>query len=99
MFRPLSPCVQELARKLFAQRADRVLASLQDAEFHCATPLAEERVHLAILVDSQGDMSRCESALRCAKEDWRDLLMVSALATDKWVEVLREQGIFPSHAP
>ena len=50
------------------------------------------RVHLATLLDAQGDFERFARALSLASRDWRDLLVGVGLADDDWPEVLRASG-------
>ena len=71
--------VREEVRRFFAPtQAEEVIAAFETAEL----PLIAnngERVHLAILLLSQGDISRFHQELRQAKIDWRDTLVAARL--------------------
>jgi hypothetical protein len=52
-----------------------------------------ERVFLAILLLSRGDMNKFRMELKQAKTDWRDTLVAAGLANADWPGVLRAEGI------
>lgn len=81
------------ATRLFpATQVDAVLDQLASTEL----PLAgdwPERIHLAILHLSRGDMHRFKHQLADARIDWRDTLVADGLANEDWREVLRGRRI------
>jgi hypothetical protein len=53
-----------------------------------------DRVHLAILKQADGDLTRFMHYLALAADDWRDILVAAGLANEDWPDVLRAGG-FP----
>ena len=51
-----------------------------------------ERVQLAILLGSEGNMEKFNEFLELSKIDWRDTLMNTGLANEDWKRVLYEKG-------
>jgi hypothetical protein len=89
----LANSVRREATRLFPP--DQVLSVL-DQLASTELPLAgdrPERIHLAILHLSHGDMHRFKRQLANARLDWRDTLVVDGLANEDWREVLRGRGI------
>lgn len=83
---------REVARLFPADQVGAVLDQLASTEL----PLGgdrPERIHLAILHLSQGDMHRFKHQLADARLDWRDTLVADGLANGDWREVLRGRGI------
>jgi len=54
-----------------------------------------ERVRLAVLYLSKGDLSLFDEAWSLAKNDWRDTLVAAGLANGDWQEVLQLKVIRP----
>jgi hypothetical protein len=85
--------VRQHARRFFAgSQADDVIAALDATEL----PLIAnngERVFLAILLLSRGDMQRFRAELQQARIDWRDTLVAADLANEDWPAMLKQQGI------
>ncbi len=85
--------VRKLAARLFdPSSAEQILHRLAATEL----PLAgrnPERIHIAILLLSNGDFARFQRELRDAAIDWRDTLCAAGLGHENWREVLRNQGI------
>lgn len=87
--------VKREARKLFApDEADLVISELETTQI----PLVDngpglERVHLAILYLSDGDLRVFDQTLNRGKIDFRDTLVNAGLAHANWPEVLRSRGI------
>ncbi|WP_330461556.1 hypothetical protein OIB37_34610 [Streptomyces sp. NBC_00820] len=50
-----------------------------------------ERLLTAALVIAAGDVDKFRSAVRLAREDWRDLLVAGGLANEDWPAVLEEE--------
>ena len=50
-----------------------------------------ERLQTAAVVFAAGDVERFRSAVRLAREDWRDLLMEGGLGHEDWPRVLDEE--------
>ncbi|MFD9960010.1 hypothetical protein [Amycolatopsis sp. NPDC058986] len=46
--------------------------------------LDTERVHAAIVLVAQGDITRFREALVMSKQDWRDVLVAAGLANEDW---------------
>ncbi|RLK61950.1 hypothetical protein [Actinokineospora cianjurensis] len=46
--------------------------------------LGTERVHAAIILLAQGDLTRLHHALTLSTQDWRDLLVTAELADGDW---------------
>jgi len=89
----LANSVRHEASRLFpADQSAAVLDQLASTEL----PLAgdwPERIHLAILHLSKGDIHRFKHQLADARIDWRDTLVADGLANENWREVLRARGI------
>jgi hypothetical protein len=89
----VSPLVRQQAFRFFtATDAENVVAALDAA----ALPLISnngERVFLAILLLSRGDMQRFHAQLQLARQDWRDTLVAAGLANEDWAAVLHREGI------
>lgn len=84
---------KKLARKLFApDDAELVIAALDTAELPLASNNAE-RVHLAILHLSKGDLENFDRELRMATTDWRDTLVIAGLGHGNWEVVLKSWGV------
>jgi hypothetical protein len=85
--------VRQQSRRFFgASQADDVIAAFDATEL----PLIAnngERVFLAILLLSRGDMQRFRMELQQARIDWRDTLVAAGLANEDWPSVLRQEGI------
>jgi hypothetical protein len=85
--------VRQQTRRFFpSANADEVIALFDRTDL----PLIAnngERVFLAVLLLSRGDMSQLQGALRQAKVDWRDTLVSAGLANEDWPSVLRAEGI------
>ena len=85
--------VCQQARRFFTPaNAEEVITAFDATEL----PLISnngERVYLAILLLSRGDMVRFCRELQQAKIDWRDTLVAAGLANGDWPAVLREEGI------
>jgi len=89
----VSPLVSKQVRRLFAPaQADDVIAALDTSDLSLGV-MDTERVHLAILLIARADMDRFRSALRQARQDWRDTLVTADLGEDDWPEVLKRHGI------
>jgi hypothetical protein len=90
---PLANSVRLEAARLFpATHVAAVLDQLASTEL----PLAgdwPERIHLAILHLSRGDIHRFKHQLADARIDWRDTLVADGLANENWRDVLRGRGI------
>ena len=94
----VSDLVKQEVAKRFPADAASVTASLE------ATPLAfleaenrrreRDRVQLAIIKLSGGDLARLPHILERAAMDWRDILVWSGLGQPDWADVLRADG-FP----
>lgn len=93
MIVPVTNAVREQAKKCFSPDvAELIISVLESTEL----PLIannSERVHLALLHLSQGDLAQFERHLSIATTDWRDTLVAGGLAHSNWREVLRERGI------
>jgi hypothetical protein len=53
-----------------------------------------DRVHLAVLKLSAGNVMELARALDIARIDWRDTLVGAGMGHDNWPDILRETG-FP----
>lgn len=86
----LSPATTERLRRLFppdvAATAARLLtegcAENLPLLGSAATPASLERLRLAAIRVSGGDLARLREAIRVAQQDWRDLLVAADFATD-----------------
>ena len=87
--------VREQVQKSFvAEEAALVISELEAAHLPFINDgQAPERVHLAILHLSGGDLRRFDRAMRESKTDWRDTLCGAGLGNADWPEVLRSRGI------
>ncbi len=89
----IAASVRKEAERLFA--ADQVAAVLTALE-STALPLMSdnpERIHLAILLLSNGDWRRFDREVREAAKDWRDTLCAAGLQNADWRSVLWRRGI------
>lgn len=85
--------VRQQAYRFFAPaQADGVIAALDRSDLSLGLTRAD-RVQLAILLISNGDMQKFRGALHQATQDWRDTLVSAGLAHDNWRGILRQQGI------
>jgi hypothetical protein len=94
----VSDLVRQEVQKRFPANSAAVLESLG------ATPLPfldaddrrreRDRVHLAIIKLSGGDVAQLPKILDYARRDWRDVLVWSGLGQPNWPDVLRVAG-FP----
>jgi hypothetical protein len=91
--------VRQQAQKLFAPNEAAVVISKLETS---PLPLivdgdAPERVHLAILHLSGGDLQRFDRELNGGQIDWRDTLCAAGLEHADWPAVLRSRGIDYRH--
>src|SRR5262245_45997986 len=83
-----SEIVRKEARRLFgASKADEVISALDRTDLSLGT-MGADRVHLAILLLSKGEMQQFREVLRHAQQDWRDTLVVAGLADGDWLSIL-----------
>ncbi len=83
---------REAARFFPADQVTAVLEQLASTELPLASDWPE-RIHLAILNLSKGDMHRFKRQLADARLDWRDTLVADGLENEDWREMLRGRGI------
>ena len=76
----------EEARLVISELETALLPFVEDGE-------APERIHLAILHLSGGDLARFDKFMRSARIDWRDTLCMAGLGNADWPAVLRGRGI------
>ena len=89
----VSAIVRRQAHRFLAPaQADEVIAALDRSDLSLGL-MSADRVHLAILLISKGDMRLFQVALSQATQDWRDTLVAAGLADDGWPGVLRQEGI------
>lgn len=89
----VSLLVRQQANRLFGPaHADEIIAALDRSDLPLGY-ISSDRVHLAVLILSQGDMEQFRIALREAKQDCRDTLVAAGLAGDNWPAVLKLKGI------
>jgi hypothetical protein len=89
----VSVTVRRQAHRFFASaQADEVIAALDRSDLSLGL-MSADRVQLAILLISKGDMGQFRVALSQATQDWRDTLVAAGLADDGWKGVLRLEGI------
>jgi len=68
---------RERAKALLYEQCGNNLPFLAKADMYVL-----ERFRFAALKSSDGNLSRLESAVKLAQEDWRDLLMATGFADD-----------------
>jgi hypothetical protein len=97
---PLSPLTRTLVEKIFPQDQQAQVVSLLEEQCgqnlpFCenSTPESLQRLRLAALKISGGDMEKLHKAVSLAKIDWRDLLMWAEFGNDleahnKWANQL-----------
>jgi len=93
--------VKQQVRRFFTEpQVGAVIAELERADL----PLINnngERVHLALLIMSRGNIETFRQQLDSAKIDWRDTLVTAGLAHEDWPDALRRAGVSgfkePSH--
>jgi len=87
--------VRQQARKLFSPgEADLVISELETTRIPLVDDgTAPERIHLAILYLSNGDLREFDQTLNRGKMDFRDTLVSAGLAHEDWRVVLRSRGI------
>jgi hypothetical protein len=89
----VSSLVRAQAHRFFAPaQADDVIAALDASDLSLGL-MSADRVQLAILLISRGDMQEFRVALRQARQDCRDTLVAAGLADEDWPVVLRQEGI------
>ncbi len=87
--------VKQQVHKLFApDEAELVISELESSRL----PLiddgeAPERIHLAVLHLSGGNLKKFDEAFRVSMIDWRDTLVAAGLGDADWPDVLRSRGI------
>ncbi len=91
----ISDLVKQQVRKLFApDEADLVISELETTRIPLvADGTAPERIHLAILYLSDGDLREFDQTLNKGRMDFRDTLVAAGLANEDWPAVLRSRGI------
>lgn len=78
--------------------APEILRLLAELPSHPEDYLGSERVHAAIVLLANGNLSRFRQALDLSRTDWRDVLMAAGLADEDWPDHLdRELG--PNEPP
>jgi hypothetical protein len=87
----------ELEERFASEEVPRLLAELDALDlrsYRDERRRAEQdaRIHLGILKYADGDIDRFRHALRTAREDWRDLLMMAGLAHPDWRDELTRAG-------
>ena len=86
----------EIQRRFSPSDADELRTLLEKTEipFLDAPDRASERarVHLAILLDANGDLDRARRGVELATWDWRDLLVTAGMEHANWPTVLRDAG-------
>ncbi len=87
--------VKRQVRKLFApDEADLVISELETTRIPLVDDgTAPERIHLAILYLSEGNLREFDQTLNRGKMDFRDTLVAAGLADADWPAVLRSRGI------
>ena len=87
--------VKHQVRKLFApDEAELVISELTTAHLpHIADGEAPERIHLAVLHLSGGNLQKFDEAFRGGMIDWRDTLVSAGLGNADWPDVLRGRGL------
>jgi len=87
--------VKQQVRKLFApDEAELVISALATSHLpHIADGEAPERIHLAVLHLSGGNLQKFDEAFRGGMIDWRDTLVGAGLGDADWPDVLRGRGI------
>ncbi|MES2526712.1 MAG: hypothetical protein V4598_06475 [Bdellovibrionota bacterium] len=54
--------------------------------------MSSDRILLAILFGSRGDLKKFEELTELSTRDWRDTLMAAGLAEADWREILKSHG-------
>jgi len=87
--------VKQQVQKLFASdEAQLVISELETSRLPLiADGEAPERIHLAVLHLSGGDLRVFDQAIRGGMIDWRDTLVAAGLGDADWPDVLRSRGI------
>lgn len=87
--------VKRQVRKLFApDEADLVISELETTRIPLVDEgAAPERIHLAILYLSEGNLREFDQTLNRGKMDFRDTLVAAGLADSDWPAVLRNRGV------
>src|SRR5262249_11802028 len=92
----ISPTVDREIGRRFADahvgEARRLLQSISFPLVSKADATLRARIQLAAIKSSRGTIDGLERALETARSDWRDLLVVTGLASDNWREVLVRDG-------
>ena len=89
----VSAIVRQHAHRFFAPaQADDVIAALDSSNLPLGF-ISADRVHLAILLVSEGDMKRFHTALNQTTQDCRDTLVTAGLGDNDWRAVLKQRGI------
>jgi hypothetical protein len=87
--------VRQQVHKLFApEAAALVISELETSHLPgVADGEAPERIHLAALHLSSGDLKKFDEAFRGGMIDWRDTLCAAGLGDTDYPDVLRSRGI------
>jgi hypothetical protein len=87
--------VRQQVHKLFApEDAALVISEFETASIpSVADGEAPERIHLAVLHLSGGDLKKFDEAFRGGMIDWRDTLCSAGLGDADYPDVLRSRGI------
>ena len=89
----LSRCVMTQIEKTFDEEGSvAVKNALEKADYPLIGP-NRERVELALIHLSSGNLNRFSDLLTEAKKDWRDTLLGANLGYDNWLDVLQARGI------
>jgi hypothetical protein len=82
---------REIVRIFGESAANSLIQELEGANL----PLTKEsadRIHMAILLGSEGKPETFRDLLKLSSIDWRDTLVKVGLANDNWREVLKSKG-------
>ena len=89
-----SVVAMELKKTFPLNLVETAEVELSAAEFPLSdTPSSNERIQLAIIHLSNGDLGKLSLNIRYAKRDWRDVLVGAGLAYPNWKQILNERGV------
>jgi hypothetical protein len=84
----------EVSRVFSETDAESVLSLFEATDFYCNFLEEIERVRLAMVYGSGGNMDKFKDYIALSKVDYRDVLMSSGLGNSDWKTILLNAGYY-----
>jgi hypothetical protein len=89
-----TPVANEIEKIFDAEIAATLVHEVEDTEIPTGSECAE-RVHMAILLGSNGSGDKFRDLLKLSRIDWRDTRMAAGLVYADWRDILKRRGYWP----